>query len=240
MQLLQFGERKRSYRETQSNGRSSRSHTVFRIYIGHGNSVAMLNLVDLAGSESLQNQFDKKSVPAEHRRSPLPSPKPSPHQTPARSPKKNMIRKHSKVSFSKAKSSRKTGDKSPYMSNVSAKSGLGQALADTLFTPMGKGSISRISRRGSRTSRFGSVSITRNSRSPIAGYPLLNEANLGASASRYLSRNHTKYEKGISRTSQGNKKSRSSMAMVARLPSQLTTFAPMQNPTSQQNNFQNQ
>ena len=58
MRLLSFGEENRVYRETNIHEHSSRSHTIFRIYIQKQLAesqclYSVLNLVDLAGSERL-------------------------------------------------------------------------------------------------------------------------------------------------------------------------------------------
>ncbi len=65
--LLNYGEEHRCYRETSVHEHSSRSHTIFKIYVegrkrGDDKSPirhSCLNLVDLAGSERL-NEFDLK------------------------------------------------------------------------------------------------------------------------------------------------------------------------------------
>ena len=65
--LLNYGEDHRCYRETSVHEHSSRSHTIFKIYVqsrkkGDPNCPirhSCLNLVDLAGSERL-NEFDLK------------------------------------------------------------------------------------------------------------------------------------------------------------------------------------
>jgi hypothetical protein len=62
---MNFGEEHRVYKETSIHEHSSRSHTIFRIYIERINkskeqpskTYSMLNLVDLAGSERL-NEFE--------------------------------------------------------------------------------------------------------------------------------------------------------------------------------------
>jgi len=64
--LMNYGEEHRIYKETSIHEHSSRSHTIFRVYI-EGNSktqdstkkCSVLNLVDLAGSERL-NEYDNK------------------------------------------------------------------------------------------------------------------------------------------------------------------------------------
>jgi centromeric protein E len=58
MELLRLGEDNRVYRETNIHEHSSRSHTIFRVYIERLVSESetlhsVLNLVDLAGSERL-------------------------------------------------------------------------------------------------------------------------------------------------------------------------------------------
>lgn len=66
---MNYGEEHRVYKETSIHEHSSRSHTIFRLYIeswpkgsnhSHHKKYSMLNLVDLAGSERL-NEFDCKS-----------------------------------------------------------------------------------------------------------------------------------------------------------------------------------
>ena len=68
--LMNYGEEHRTYRETSIHEHSSRSHTLFQVYIesyargskGRGRiRYACLNLVDLAGSERL-NDFDTKNL----------------------------------------------------------------------------------------------------------------------------------------------------------------------------------
>ncbi|OMJ72464.1 hypothetical protein SteCoe_29093 [Stentor coeruleus] len=68
--LMNYGEEHRTYRETSIHEHSSRSHTLFQVYIesfpraskGRGRiRYSCLNLVDLAGSERL-NDFDTKNV----------------------------------------------------------------------------------------------------------------------------------------------------------------------------------
>ena len=69
---MNYGEEHRVYKETSIHEHSSRSHSIFRIYIesepkeenksveaGSSKKYSMLNLVDLAGSERL-NEFDQK------------------------------------------------------------------------------------------------------------------------------------------------------------------------------------
>lgn len=64
--LKDFGEENRKYRETLYNECSSRSHSIFRIYIQSAGDkttatkYSVLNLVDLAGSERL-NDYDSKN-----------------------------------------------------------------------------------------------------------------------------------------------------------------------------------
>ena len=65
--LMKYGEEHRSYKETSYHDHSSRSHTIFQIYIQSssiGNpscaKYSTLNLVDLAGSERL-NELDLRS-----------------------------------------------------------------------------------------------------------------------------------------------------------------------------------
>ena len=64
---MNLGEEHRVYKETSIHEHSSRSHTIFRIYIqtqskdkAGPKKHSMMNLVDLAGSERL-NEFDYKS-----------------------------------------------------------------------------------------------------------------------------------------------------------------------------------
>jgi hypothetical protein len=64
---MNYGEEHRVYKETSIHEHSSRSHTIFRLYIEScpknkkgPKRYSMLNLVDLAGSERL-NEFDNKS-----------------------------------------------------------------------------------------------------------------------------------------------------------------------------------
>ena len=68
--LMNYGEEHRTYRETSIHEHSSRSHTLFQVYIesfargskGKGKiKYACLNLVDLAGSERI-NEFDSKNI----------------------------------------------------------------------------------------------------------------------------------------------------------------------------------
>ncbi len=79
--LMNFGEEHRKYRETRVNDHSSRSHTVFRVYIenqqagdpesGNGITAAAttttryscLHFVDLAGSERLTDGLDAVAPP---------------------------------------------------------------------------------------------------------------------------------------------------------------------------------
>ena len=64
--LMNYGEEHRVYKETSIHEHSSRSHSIFRIYIertpknGKKRWHSMLNLVDLAGSERL-NEFEYKT-----------------------------------------------------------------------------------------------------------------------------------------------------------------------------------
>eukprot|EP00347_Sterkiella_histriomuscorum_P016506 403352920 len=65
--LMNYGEEHRIYKETSIHEHSSRSHTIFRLYIescplnkAGPQRYSMLNLVDLAGSERL-NDFESKS-----------------------------------------------------------------------------------------------------------------------------------------------------------------------------------
>lgn len=76
LQLIQLGEKNRSYAETQLNHHSSRSHTLFRLSLvqytkvaGDDSFIAMqsyLNFVDLAGSEKISNYFG--SDPKSHKK----------------------------------------------------------------------------------------------------------------------------------------------------------------------------
>ena len=70
--LLNFGEEHRVYKETSIHEHSSRSHTIYRLYIEAWpkthpmhKKYSMLNLVDLAGSERL-NEFDCKPSTGDH------------------------------------------------------------------------------------------------------------------------------------------------------------------------------
>lgn len=64
---MNFGEEHRVYKETSIHEHSSRSHTIFRVYVerlskssdGASKTQSMLNLVDLAGSERL-NEFEHR------------------------------------------------------------------------------------------------------------------------------------------------------------------------------------
>lgn len=63
---MNFGEEHRVYKETSIHEHSSRSHTIFRVYIessskklDQSKTCSMLNLVDLAGSERL-NEFEHR------------------------------------------------------------------------------------------------------------------------------------------------------------------------------------
>jgi centromeric protein E len=65
--LMNYGEEHRVYKETNIHDHSSRSHSIFRVYIEtepkNSDAVkkySMLNLVDLAGSERL-NEFENKN-----------------------------------------------------------------------------------------------------------------------------------------------------------------------------------
>jgi hypothetical protein len=65
--LMNYGEEHRVYKETSIHEHSSRSHTIFRLYIescpvgGAGpKKYSMLNLVDLAGSERL-NEYEYRT-----------------------------------------------------------------------------------------------------------------------------------------------------------------------------------
>ena len=65
--LVNFGEEHRCYRETSIHDHSSRSHTIYKVYIEGSRKAengttwrACLNLVDLAGSERL-NEFDTRA-----------------------------------------------------------------------------------------------------------------------------------------------------------------------------------
>mmetsp|Transcript_30416 Transcript_30416/g.22171 ORF Transcript_30416/g.22171 Transcript_30416/m.22171 type:complete len:118 (-) Transcript_30416:34-387(-) len=66
IQLLRYGEENRIYKETNIHEHSSRSHTIFRVYLEAKPKTkgpkfySMLNLVDLAGSERL-SEFETKS-----------------------------------------------------------------------------------------------------------------------------------------------------------------------------------
>jgi len=64
--LMNYGEEHRVYKETSIHEHSSRSHTIFRVYIESSpkdksgpKKSSMLNLIDLAGSERL-NEFDHR------------------------------------------------------------------------------------------------------------------------------------------------------------------------------------
>ena len=61
--VMNYGEEHRMYRETSIHEHSSRSHTIFRVYIEYKDNSSYkygcLNLVDLAGSERL-NEFEVK------------------------------------------------------------------------------------------------------------------------------------------------------------------------------------
>jgi hypothetical protein len=66
---MNYGEEHRSYRETNIHEHSSRSHTLFQVYVESKRKDAqdgrvrysILNLVDLAGSERL-NEFDVRDA----------------------------------------------------------------------------------------------------------------------------------------------------------------------------------
>ncbi|CAD8049518.1 unnamed protein product [Paramecium sonneborni] len=58
IELLNEGEERRIYRETQIHDKSSRSHTIFRIFIENGSRYSCLNIVDLAGSERVSSEND--------------------------------------------------------------------------------------------------------------------------------------------------------------------------------------
>ena len=59
--IMNYGEEHRMYRETSIHEHSSRSHTIFRVYVEFKDETSYkygcLNLVDLAGSERL-NEFE--------------------------------------------------------------------------------------------------------------------------------------------------------------------------------------
>ena len=61
--IMNYGEEHRMYRETSIHEHSSRSHTIFRVYVEYKDDSSIkygcLNLVDLAGSERL-NEFEVK------------------------------------------------------------------------------------------------------------------------------------------------------------------------------------
>ena len=70
--LMNFGEEHRMYKETSVHEHSSRSHTIFRIYIESISKTeetpkkcSVLNLVDLAGSERLNEYEGKRDVSGE-------------------------------------------------------------------------------------------------------------------------------------------------------------------------------
>jgi centromeric protein E len=60
---MNYGEEHRSYRETNIHEHSSRSHTIFKVYVESRRKAdgrfrfSCLNLIDLAGSERL-NEFE--------------------------------------------------------------------------------------------------------------------------------------------------------------------------------------
>ena len=75
MILLKIGEKQRHFRQTLANKKSSRSHTMFRIYIETKKEfnnrtesrTSVINLVDLAGSENidmLKSRKNSKSPPS--------------------------------------------------------------------------------------------------------------------------------------------------------------------------------
>jgi centromeric protein E len=64
---MNYGEEHRSYRETNIHEHSSRSHTIFQVYVESKHLMnegrirfSVLNLIDLAGSERM-NEFDVRS-----------------------------------------------------------------------------------------------------------------------------------------------------------------------------------
>ena len=64
---MQYGEENRVYKETHVHEHSSRSHTIFRVYIekdlgGYETAHSTLNLVDLAGSERLSEVERKEDI----------------------------------------------------------------------------------------------------------------------------------------------------------------------------------
>jgi len=71
--LMSYGEEHRKYRETNANEHSSRSHTIYQVFIesfeasgdGKKKRVSCLNLVDLAGSESLNDNGGNESLTRE-------------------------------------------------------------------------------------------------------------------------------------------------------------------------------
>ena len=70
MNLLSYGEENRVYKETNIHEHSSRSHTIFRIYVEKRVSQyaalhSVLNLVDLAGSERLSELDSATDVQGE-------------------------------------------------------------------------------------------------------------------------------------------------------------------------------
>jgi hypothetical protein len=72
MMLLNYGEENRIYKETDCHEHSSRSHTIFRIYLqktvpesldsGEQVFYSTLNMVDLAGSERLYDNDLKQDI----------------------------------------------------------------------------------------------------------------------------------------------------------------------------------
>ena len=64
---MNYGEEHRAYRETNIHEHSSRSHTIFKVYIESKNKAnsrlrySCLNLIDLAGSERL-NEFEMRGT----------------------------------------------------------------------------------------------------------------------------------------------------------------------------------
>jgi hypothetical protein len=72
IEVLEKGESNRSYRKKDNHDRSSRSHTVFRLYLQSNNMElskqklirrhSLLNLVDLAGSERLTDSKHDNST----------------------------------------------------------------------------------------------------------------------------------------------------------------------------------
>ena len=67
---MNYGEENRMYKETNVHEHSSRSHTIFRIYIEkqankYSTLYSTLNLVDLAGSERLSEVERKDDIHGE-------------------------------------------------------------------------------------------------------------------------------------------------------------------------------